>query len=204
MLLNRFVHKRSRQQVLLSSKTHEFVSLDFLLGSVTARTAWIAGTDKHERNRLVSFVLEFRWSGLASRALISPTVIFGTVLTVIFGRFSFGSNRHKPNHSHLHAKQPTPKIEMVSPVINNERAGQATNNNTSNDKQTEVAPTSEELGMTDLKKKDVGYKVASVLANGSEHQGLRYDPTHYAEEDEEAEMLRMLQNRDHIRYNMGI
>jgi hypothetical protein len=94
---------------------------------------------------------------------------------------------------------------MVSPVINNERAGQATNNNTSNDKQTEVVtPRAEELGMIDSNKKDVGYKVASVLANGSEHQGLRYDPTHYAEEDEEAEMLRMLQNRDHIRFNMGI
>jgi hypothetical protein len=67
-----------------------------------------------------------------------------------------------------------------------------------------VSTRPEELGVSDSKKKDVGYKVASVLANGSEHQGLRYGPTHYAEEDEEAEMLRMLQNRDHIRFNMSI
>ena len=54
------------------------------------------------------------------------------------------------------------------------------------------------------KEKDVPIHVASALQNGSEHQGLRYDPTHYAEEDEEEEMLKALNSRDHIRYNMGI
>ena len=39
---------------------------------------------------------------------------------------------------------------------------------------------------------------------GSEHQGLRYDPKHYDGEDEEAEMMAALNNRETIRYNLGL
>lgn len=46
--------------------------------------------------------------------------------------------------------------------------------------------------------------IAESLAAGSEHQGLRYDPTHYGEEDEEEAMMKALLDRDHIRFNMGI
>jgi len=46
--------------------------------------------------------------------------------------------------------------------------------------------------------------ICPVSDIGSEHQGLRYDPSHYDEENEEEAMLRALQDREHIRYNMGI
>jgi len=39
---------------------------------------------------------------------------------------------------------------------------------------------------------------------GSEHQGLRYDPSHYQEQDEEEAMLAALNDRQFIRYGMGI
>lgn len=72
-------------------------------------------------------------------------------------------------------------LEKVAPIIKK------------NNKENPVeAPKKEELIFGEFK--DVG----------SEHQGLRYDPTHYEEEDEEEEMLRMMQQRDHIRYDMGI
>jgi hypothetical protein len=39
---------------------------------------------------------------------------------------------------------------------------------------------------------------------GNEHQGIKYNAAHYDGNDEEAEMLRSLNNRETIRYNMGI
>jgi hypothetical protein len=39
---------------------------------------------------------------------------------------------------------------------------------------------------------------------GNEHQGIKYNAAHYDGNDEEAEMLAALSNREHIRYGMGI
>merc|ERR1711865_748492 len=69
-------------------------------------------------------------------------------------------------------------------------------------KEVEAAEAKEEKKAAKKAAKEFGFHLSADV--GNEHQGIAYNAAHYDGNDEEAEMLASLNNRDSLRFEMGL